>query len=173
MEVRDYNGPNDWSVDAVRERYREHCRRFGQSEMTTLVPTEHLAGGVRWIYPVMDVVIDGLRRGDKACVEIGIEFIESRHRQPFGRILHAKVARVLKRAALDEGQVARLRHRILQMLVDGDVPHEYAEYARLLRHIGMGTSWYEQRRMVDESNIYVMRYVRYFERLGRPEGTSK
>lgn len=170
MEIRDYNGSGDWSADAVRERYRLHCSRLGQTETLSLTPLVHVEGDVRWVYPVMDAVVDGMKTGDRACVELGVEFVESSHKQPFGRLLHAKVARVLKRAQLDPDQVTRLRRRILQMLTDGQVPHEYGAYARLLRRIGLGPSWSEQRRLVDEENEYVMRFVRYFERFGRPEG---
>ena len=48
------------------------------------------------------------------------------------------------------------------MLLDGQVPHEYQEYARLLGHIGLGP---EERKLAsaDCSNPYVKRYVRYFK----------
>jgi hypothetical protein len=172
MEIRDYNGPGDWSADAIRERYRAYCRRLGQLEAFSLASRVHVEGEVRWVYPVMDAVIEGIKAGDRACVELGVEFVESEHKQPFGRMLHASVARALKQATLDEEQVARLRRRILSMLVAGQVPREYHAYAKLLRRIGLGASWPEQRCMVDEGNKYVMRYVRYFDRFGRPEGDA-
>ena len=169
MQVRDYNGPGEWSADAIRKRYHEYCRRFKQTEATTLAAREHRKGDILWRYPVMDAVVDGIKAGDRACVELGVEFVESGHKQPFGRILHANVARALKRSALNRDQVGRLRRRILHMLVVGQVPHEYRAFANLLRHIGLGPSWPEQRRLVDESNKYVMRYVRYFEALDRSD----
>jgi hypothetical protein len=52
------------------------------------------------------------------------------------------------------------------MLVAGQVPHEYREYAKLLRRIGRGEGWAAARQRVDEGNRYVMRYVSYFERFG-------
>lgn len=170
MEIRDYNGPGDWSADAIQERYRAYCRRLGQPEARSLAPHIHFEGQVQWIHPVMDEVIEGIKAGDRACVELGVEFVESEHKQPFGRILHANVARALKRAALDQEHVTRLRRRILSMLVAGQVPHEYQAYAKLLRRIGLGVSWPEQRRLVDEENKYVMRYVNYFDRFARLEG---
>jgi hypothetical protein len=169
MEVRDYNGLGEWSADALKERYRRHCHRLGQPEARRLTAQEHVEGNVRWVYPIMHAVIDGIKAGDRACAELGVEFVESDQKQPFGRSLHASTARALKRADLDLQQVTRLRNRILQMLVDGQVPHEYRAYANLLRHIGLGPSWPEQRRKVDEGNAYVMRHVRYFERFGRLE----
>lgn len=52
------------------------------------------------------------------------------------------------------------------MLVAGQVPHEYHEYAKLLRRIGLGEAWAAARLRVDEGNPYVMRYVNYFDRFG-------
>ena len=56
-------------------------------------------------------------------MELGVEFIESAHKQPFGRILHARVARALRQAVLSAKHVSRLRERILAMLVASQVPH--------------------------------------------------
>ena len=95
-----------------------------------------------------------------------MEFIESGHKQPFGRILHAKVARALRQVELETAHITRLRARILSMLVAGQVPHEYREYAKLLRRIGLGDAWASARQRVDENNRFVMRYVAYFDRFG-------
>jgi hypothetical protein len=170
VEIRDYNGTGEWSAEAVRRRYVDHCRRYGQDVLRDLQPRLHVEGDTRWIYPIMDAVTDGIGGGDPACVELGVEFIESAHKQPFGRILHAKVARALRQAAstLRPHHITRLRARILAMLVSGQVPHEYRDYAKLLRRIGVGDGWAAARERVDESNAYVMRYVNYFERHGGP-----
>jgi hypothetical protein len=167
---RDYNGPDDWSLEAVRQRYRAHAQRLGQGPVEDLQVRRHREGLTEWIYPVMDSVIVGIRAGDLACIELGVEFVESGHRQPFGRTLHANTARALRRAALRPEHIKRLRTRILRMLETGEVPHEYREYAKLLRRIGLGGEWPAVRRRVDESNPYVMRYVRYFENHGDQDG---
>jgi hypothetical protein len=86
-----------------------------------------------------------------------------------GRTLHAKVARALRQTPLRAEQITRLRARILSMLVGGQVPHEYREYAKLLRRIGLGEAWASTRQMVDERNRYVMRYVNYLDRFGTVE----
>ena len=112
----------------------------------------------------MDAVADGIKAGDPACVDLGVEFVESAQKQPFGRILHAKVARALRQSSLTEEHVARLRVRILAMLLAGQVPHEYHEYTKLLRRIGLGDGWADARSQVDETNPYVMRSVNYFDR---------
>ena len=39
---------------------------------------ETTEGDVRWIYPVMRAVIEGMERGDPACIILGIEFIDGR-----------------------------------------------------------------------------------------------
>jgi hypothetical protein len=40
------------------------------------MPREHEEGQSRWVYPVMEAVIEGIERGDKASVAVGIDFIE-------------------------------------------------------------------------------------------------
>jgi hypothetical protein len=166
VEIRDYNGINEWSAEAVRQRYLEYVQRHGQADALNLKPLEHTEGSIRWVFPIMDAVIEGIKAGDPACVDLGVEFIESGHKQPFGRILHARVARTLRQSSLSTEQVIRLRARILAMLIAGQVPHEYHEYAKLLRHIGLGDAWVTTRDRVDGANPYVMRYVRYFDRFG-------
>jgi hypothetical protein len=166
VEIRDYNGTGEWSAQAVRRRYLDYRARYGEGSRRDLKPREHVEGDVRWIYPIMEAVADGIRAGDPACVDLGVEFIESAHKQPFGRILHARVARALRRTALSAAHVTRLRARILAMLVAGQVPHEYREYAKLLRRIGLGDTWAATRQQVDEGNPYVMRHVNYFDRFG-------
>jgi hypothetical protein len=108
-------------------------------------------------------VIAGIEAGDRACTELGVEFIERAGKQPFGRVLHANAARALRRAALNAPQIDRLRARILGMLVRSVVPREFREYAKLLRRIGVGPDWQKVAIEVDRENPYVMRYVRYFE----------
>jgi hypothetical protein len=162
--MNDYNGPDEWSVEGVQRRYAEAARCTGQSQLRDLTPREHSVPGQRWIYPVIEAVIAGAKQGDAASIEVATQFVESGHRQAFGRILHANAARALRQAQLTSGQKARLRKRILGMLVAGDVPHEFHAYVRLLRKIGLDESWPEVRARVDESNRYVMRHVRYLEK---------
>jgi hypothetical protein len=169
LETRDYNGLGDWSLEVVRQRYRKHAEKLGLRIVTELVPLETSEGNVRWVYPVMDTVIKGIERGDAACVELGVEFLESSHRQPFGRILHSNAARALRRAALTHEQTARLRARILGMLVAGQVPHEFKQYAKLLRHIGLEPGWKAAREQADHANPYVMKYVRYLDAWSRKD----
>lgn len=163
METRDYNGPAQWGLESVQRRYLQHAKNLGMKGVAELVPMEHAKGSVRWVYPVMDAVISGIERGDAACIELGVEFVESGHQQPFGRLLHSNTARALRRAALEPEQAARLRARILSMLVAGQVPHEFKQYAKLLRRIGLGQAWETARAQVDRANPYVMKYARYFE----------
>ena len=166
MEIVDFNGSDAWSAQAVQQRYLLYSKRYGHRPARELECREHTEGDVRWVYPIIESVVDGIKASDPACLDLGVEFIESGHKQPFGRILHARVARALRQAPLNEEHVTRLRARILSMLIEGQVPHEYHEYAKLLRRIGLGEAWASTRQRVDEGNPYVMRYVKYFDRFG-------
>jgi len=171
--THDYNGAGAWSVDGVRDRYAELARRFHVSDAVVPTPREQRQGNVCWIHPVMDAVIAGIERGDAACIEIGVAFVESGHKQPMGKLLHSNTARALRRAKLAPGQVERLRARILAMLVAGQVPHEYKQYAKLLRRIGLGEAWKQASSRADRGNPYVMRYVRYFEECALEEAARR
>jgi hypothetical protein len=165
MRVIDYNGSGRWTLEAVWRRYAEYARRFHVDAPCDLRPREHDEGDKRWVYPVMEQVIRGIEAGDAACIEIGVEFIEEDEKFPFGKILKAKAARALRRAPLQAEHVARIRQRVIGMLVAAHIPHEFREYAKLLRKIGVGELWSDVRNHLDRSNIYVMRFYNYLNGL--------
>jgi hypothetical protein len=166
MKVIDYNGAGRWTLDAIRDRYAAYTLRFHVREPRDLRPREHENGATRWVYPVMEQVIDAIEAGDPACIELGVELIEEDQKMPFGKILKSKTARVLRRADLTAEQVARIRTRVIGMLIAGHVPHEFRDYAKLLRRIGVGadsTGWANIRDRLDTSNPYVMRFYEYLK----------
>ena len=89
---------------------------------------------------------------------------------PFGRILKSNAARALRRAGLSEQQVFRLRRRIVDMLLHGNTPREYREYAKLLRKIGLEERWAELE-SANQSNPHVKRWCEYFTRHAGSEPT--
>jgi hypothetical protein len=164
MTIYDYNGTGRWSLEAILGRYKEHVRRYRVPAPLDLTPFEHTDAGGRRIYPVMFKVIEGIQAGDAACIELGVELIESDQRMPFGMILKSNAARALRRTRLTREQEGRVRERVFGMLLAGHVPREYREYAKLLRKIGAGASWSGVAERVDRSNPHVMRYFNYFLR---------
>ena len=111
----------------------------------------------------MHKVIAGIERGDRACRRIGIEFIEEDRKFPFGKILKSNTARALRRADLTQDEQQRIGRRIVAMLLGGKVPHEFKEFARLLKKIGVRSYWDAIERGVNRSNRYVMRYYDYLK----------
>jgi len=114
-------------------------------------------------------VIEGIEQGDRACIEIGVEFIEEDERFSFGRTIKSKTARVLRRADLTSEQIDRIRKRVVHMLIAGHVPREYQQYSRLLRKVGMGDWWPFIEERVNRNNLYVMRYYDYFRQYVHPK----
>lgn len=139
MDVTDYNGDGKWSREAILERYTRYATEL-KVELRDLSPLEHIERGRRWVYPVMEKVIDGIKAGDPACVRIGIEFIEEDAKFAFGKLLKSKTARALRRVPLTDAQCDRIRRRVLGMIRAGIVPHEFQDYARLLKKVGFSTS---------------------------------
>jgi hypothetical protein len=172
MEITDYNGTGHWCLRAIQERYSSKARRLQVSPLLALKPLEHDERSRRWIYPIMFQVIEGIETGDKACIEIGVEFIEADDRLPFGRIIKSNTARALRRATLTQEQIERIRERVMNVLVLGCVPREYREYAKLLRKIGIGDWWPFIEGRADLSNRYVMRYYNYFQKHVRDDVTT-
>ena len=91
-----------------KHRLVEYCRRYGVQEPKVPMPREHEEGQSRWVYPVMEAVIEGIERGDKASVAVGIDFIEEDAHSPFGKTLKSNTAPPLRRASLTPEQVGRI-----------------------------------------------------------------
>ena len=161
MEIRDYNGEGKWSGDELIRRYLQYCHELNVPNPIDLSPVEHVEGNVNWIYPFMDKVIAGIEQGDAACRRIGIEFIEEDHKFVFGKILKSNAARALRRSELTTDEKERIRRRLVEMLIEGNVPHEYKQYAKLLKKIGIGDYWNEVEARINRSNEYVMKYYDY------------
>jgi hypothetical protein len=163
MIIIDYNGSGRWSIEEVLRRYNEYVRSFQVNSPHDLTPSQHEEGAKRWVYPIMKRVIEGIKMGDAACIQLGVEFIEEDQKFPFGRILKANTARALRGACLTPHQIERIRQRVITMLIGGHIPREFREYAKLLRKIGVGRWWSGLDERVDRSNRFVMRYYNYFK----------
>jgi hypothetical protein len=163
MEIRDYNGEGEWSKDEIIRRYLQYCRAMNVPDPIDLSPVEQAKGNVKWIYPVMDKVIAGIEQGDAACRRIGIEFIEEDRKFPFGKILKSNTARALRRSELTTEEKERIRRRLVAMLIAENVPHEYKQYAKLLKKIGVDAYWEEVENRINRPNKYVMKYYDYLK----------
>jgi hypothetical protein len=164
MDVTDYNGEGRWSRAEILARYGRYAAEVGIVPRD-LSPMELSERGRHWVYPVMEKVIAGIEAKDPACVRLGIEFIEEDAKFPFGKILKSKAARALRRASLSEEQKRRIRRRVFGLLRAGHVPHEYREYAKLVRKIGFDASEVPE---VNAANPYAARFQSYFEAAARP-----
>lgn len=170
IQIIDYNGAGRWSRDEILGRYSAYAREM-EIEPRDISPREHTEKGRHWIYPVMNRVIDGIAAGDPACIRLGIEFIEEDAKFTFGKRLKASTARALRRTSLTEEQKDRIRRRVFAMLQTGIIPHEYREYAKLVRKIGFKLSEVPD---VDPANFYASRFRRYFQQAAnedRPDET--
>ena len=163
MEVRDYNGEGIWAKNEIIDRYSQYCLQSRVLNPIDLTPIEQIEGEIKWVYPVMDKVIIGIEQGDVGCKRIGIEFIEENQKFVFGKILKSNTARALRRSNLTDEEKERIRQRLVAMLIEGNVPHEYKQYAKLLKKIGVGDYWNEIENEINRSNEYVMKYYEYLK----------
>jgi hypothetical protein len=154
--------PNDdqWTIAAVRERYRRYCRQLGTHprDLTTRYPDPD----PRWLNQTMRLIMDGIARHDPACVMVGIDLVEEDRSLPWGRLLKSDMARALRQhARLTEPDKARLRNRFTDMLLRGYLPREYKEYAKLFRKIGLDGHAQIIERQADQSNRFIRRWCWY------------
>lgn len=163
MTVIDYNGTGFWSVEEILNRYAAYARKYEVVTLHDLSPTIHTEDNKRWIYPVMDRVIEGIEHGDLACAEIGIEFIEEDDSFPFGQTLKSNTARALRRISFTDSQKERIRKRVVRMLRTGYLPREYRQYAKLARKIGLRDFLMELKDELPLDNAWVQRYYNYLK----------
>lgn len=162
----DYNGVGIWSAEAIRNRYKTYSDAL-RTIPTQLEPRRCTENGRTWVYPLMEQIISLIDAGDEAAIKIGIEFIEEDDFFVFGAILKSNTARALRRATLTAEQQGQIRERLVNMMLSGQVPREWREYKRLLKHIGLGSLWPTLENGVDRKNEYVMRLYNYLNRYVR------
>ena len=167
--LHDLNNDGRWSVASVQCRYAEYCRQYAVQTPVVPIPREHQSGRKRWVYPVMDAVIEGIERGDQASIAIGIDFIEEDAHFPFGKTLKSNTARALRRASLTPEQVTRIRNRVTALFLAGHIPHEFREYAKLFRHIGIAECWPRIKGSATVEDPYVKRFYEYFRQCAERE----
>ena len=160
MRAISLDGTGRWTQDAIRQRYLQYCRFF-RIEPRQLPSCDDWAARKGLIVSLMDALIQGMKEGDLACAEIGIELIEEDGGFAFGRILKANTARALRRCALTDAQKERIRARVVAMLCRGFMPHEFRDYVRLLRRIGLGEHRESLKCAADRTNPWAAWYVDY------------
>jgi hypothetical protein len=158
MKTVDLNGTGEWTRERVLARYEEYARVFGVAEPRVLTAREHRSEEGTWIYPILDPVIEGIVAGDRACIAIGVDLVESDEEVPFGLTLKYQTARALRRTVLDAASKQRLRERILFLLVTGRFSRYFSEYYKLLRTIGVGESWGDLMASIPRENERAMHY---------------
>ena len=163
MTINDYNGTGRWTLISTRDRYYSLAATLGVHTPNFPEPYRHLSSRGEWIYPAMNGVIAQAEEGDRACVELGLELIETDQSMPFGRLIKIKAARMLRRADLFNDQMNRIRRRVLTIIDSNKICFEFRDYAKLLRSIGLPEDWREFCPNADSSNPCVHKYLLYFE----------
>jgi len=163
MKTVDYNGEGKWSAAGIADAYSHYADRHRVADRFDLSPKKHAEGDTTWIYPVMEKVIDGVAAGDPACAELAIDFIQEDLEFPFGMTLKVRAARKLRQTELDEYQRARIRQRVVRMLLSGNTPREIHEYSKLLRKVGFADQWEKIEANVNRSDPKVMKIYEYLK----------
>ena len=159
-EIRDYNGNGRWSRESIQRRFESYSKSFGTT-IIKLEPLTYQEGQVKWIYPLLDAVITGIKKRDPACIELGIELIEDGNSMPFGMTLKYNAARALRRSSdlLTENQRTRIRDRVAEMMIAEYMPREFLQYLKLLSAIGVDSVVSRVEAEANLENPWVRRYL--------------
>lgn len=160
IEVRDYNGQGRWSREAIERRFRSYASSFGTT-VKELTPRIYEEGSTKWFYPLIEEVIVGIRQGDPACIELGVELIEDSDSMPFGKILKSNAAKALRHSAghLSEDHRRRIRKRVADMLIEQYMPREFVQYVKLARTVGFAEELDRVRSEADLTDRWVRHYL--------------
>lgn len=159
-EIRDYNGKGRWSRESVEGRFKSYSKSFGTT-IGKLEPRIYEEAGVRWIYPLAEAVEEGIKKKDPACIELGVELIETSESMPFGMILKSNAARALRRQAtrLTPDQKDRIRKRVAEMLIAEYMPREFLQYVKLAKEVGFGDETGRVETEADLGNQWIRHYL--------------
>lgn len=130
VRLIDYNNSRTFSFDVVVARYAEFCRRRGVKEPIQFVPRKIGGPDKFYVYPVWNDVINGIRQGDPACVDLGIWCLSVVEPIPFGPCIRGGVVRELIRGELRDDQKGEIRQVVTRLLVGR---HPLAPFKRLGR----------------------------------------
>ena len=154
------DGKGRWSEEAIRDRYARYCLDRNRGPRALPIG-ENYVRQRGLIVGIMDELVERMKLGDLAAAEVGIELIEEDGGFAFGRIMKANTARALKRCHLTQGQQDRVRRWVVSMLCRSFMPHEFREYARLLRRIGVAEYRDVLLREADRTNPWTAWYLDY------------
>ena len=159
MEIN-YNHHGKWSVDAVKQRYANLRILLGGAEGFELEPRRYTnKGGITWIYNIMDAVVCGVRLGDKACVQLSIDYIDGNLMDSTTGYIRERMARALRRAQLTEHQKKQLATIFLKQLEQQSLRKEFKEYCRLFKTIGVEPYRARIEKCANSEKQYIQRAV--------------
>lgn len=160
MEIN-YNHQWKWSVEAVRQRYTELRTRLGGAEGFELTPRTYTnKQGITWTYNIMDAVADGVQLGDRACIQLAIDYIEDNILGSTTGYIRERMARSLRHADLEEHQKKQLASVFLMQLKQGNLRKEFKEYSRLFKTIGIEPYRKEIEKYASSQRQYIQRAAR-------------
>ena len=154
----DYNPEGKWSVESVKTRYRELSLSLGGVAGFQPEPRKHTnQRGASWTYNIMESVVDGIRLGDMACIQLSIEYIHDGEMGSTTGYIRERMARALRNASLTKNQKAELAKIFLGMLESDKIYKEFKEYTRLFKRIGVAHYAEEIERFKKSNKQYIRR----------------
>ena len=134
---RNYYIPEEWTFFKLRERYL-HLARVLNVENPMEIPFDLDLSQNEYLDRLLNAITIGAKRGDKACIELSVQFVAAQVYFFWSGYTRAKMARLLKSADLTEDQKETLREGIYEILDSMNFGQEVQELIKLIRKIGFG-----------------------------------
>jgi hypothetical protein len=78
---------------------------------------------------------NGIKKGDKACIELAIRYIETDYFGSYSGFIKERLARLLKPQELSKQQIARLKSHFKHLVKNKRYLQEFREYKKLVNRI--------------------------------------
>jgi Arc/MetJ-type ribon-helix-helix transcriptional regulator len=78
---------------------------------------------------------NGVKKGDKACIELAIRYIETGYFGSYSGFIKERLARLLKPQELSKQQIARLKSHFKRLVKNKRCLQEFREYKKLANRI--------------------------------------
>jgi len=134
-----YNHQGKWSINNVIKKYKSLCELVKCIDGFELIPDTFTTpnGEITWTYNIMNSVVEGIILGDKACIQLAVDYIEDNIMSPTTGYLRERMARSLRHVDLTPYQKESLAKTFLNQLSTQSINKEFKEYIRLFKTIGI------------------------------------
>lgn len=136
VPIEIYHGvPKGWTKQNIISTYAILKGKFpiDQTKSTEPKAPSWLPDRYNWLdyRETLYKVAEGVRKGDRACIELAIRYIELNYFGSYSGFIREKLARALKSQDLSLSQIRRLNNHFQKLINNKQCFQEFKEYHKL------------------------------------------